>query len=279
MIKADLHVHTSNTDCSETPETVFEMAKKNCVTTISITDHDTLYGIEKYRDLSQRYGINYIPGVEVSAYDYKNSIKCHIIGLNVHEGYKPLDYMLKSITEERHKISRAQIRKLIKLGYNIDEMDFENTRGVHGYYKQHIMDVLIKKGYADNIYGRFYNKMFQNGGDLHIDLTYPSYIKVITLLRKSGALPVLAHPTLYGNLCSLQEMVNAGLKGIEAVYPSADYMDREKIEELAHRYGLFISGGSDYHGRYSGQTETYVGSHYVDDINFLLESTSYENEI
>src|SRR6056297_3516751 len=100
----DLHMHSTNSDGTKTPEELFQRAKGKKLDIISITDHDTLEGIDENIDLSKKYGINYIPGIELSAQDYKRDRKCHLVGLNVKKGYKPLDDIVDYIQEQRHNI-------------------------------------------------------------------------------------------------------------------------------------------------------------------------------
>ena len=269
-MKADLHVHTSNTDCSNTPREVFQMAKNAGVTVLSITDHDTFYGIEENFALAEEFGIEYIPGIEISAYDYENNKPCHVVGLFVHPGYNPLDKIIESVTKQRHENSLYQVNKLIELDYDISLDDFINRSGIHGIYKQHIMDALINKGYTDEFFGDFYKQMFKEGGPLFRTIDYPCHLEIITLLKESGALAVLAHPTVYGNLASVGKMVSCGLAGIEISYPESTSETSEEIRKIADRYDLFLSGGSDYHGYYAGYNG-FVGSHYITDIKDIKE--------
>ncbi|MBN2222893.1 MAG: PHP domain-containing protein, partial [Vallitaleaceae bacterium] len=93
-MKADLHLHTHYSDGSDTPREIFRLARKNEVRLISITDHDTLEGRDEFRKLSNEFHVDYIPGVEVSAYDYERNRPCHIIGLNVQSGCKEFEQMI-----------------------------------------------------------------------------------------------------------------------------------------------------------------------------------------
>lgn len=266
MIKADLHVHTNHTDCSDSPVEVFKKAKENGVTTIAITDHDTLYGVNIFTKLAKQFGIDYIPGIEISAYDYSRNTPCHIVGLYVKNGYKPLEDMILETTKERHSNSNEQVKKLIALGYDLSFLDFEQKKGIHGIYKQHIMDVLIEKGYTDEMYGDFYRTMFKNDGPLEMKINYPSHLDATRILFESGVIPILAHPTLYGNLDSVEELCDNGLKGIEISYPVVTKKDIQMIKRLAQKHGLYLSGGSDYHGRYAKDSNGYIGSHYVREL-------------
>lgn len=271
-MKADLHLHTNNSDCSESPETVFKMAKKSKMDIISITDHDTVFGIEENKKLAEKYGIIYIPGVEISAYDKIRNKKCHIVGLLAHNRHKELNELLSYITHERHRISREQVKILIKLGYDISEEDFKTRRGAHGYFKQHIMTVLIERGYADSLYGDFFKKMFKNKGPLDISIDYPSAELAVKLLRDAGCIPILAHPNLYGNLPYLDDLISAGLLGIEVNYSSASPEEKIKLNKIAEEKGLYKSAGSDFHGIYrSPSKRTEVGQYYTEEMDFLLD--------
>lgn len=268
-MKADFHIHTNISDGSDTQEQVFLMAKEQGLTHIAITDHDTFAGVELNQKLANQYQITYIPGLELSAYDYQEHRKCHIVGLYVKPGHKPLDEMIEYITKERHAHSNKQVELLMEMGYKISFKDFENNRGYHGIYKQHIMEVLMKRGYARGYYDAFYRKMFKNKGPLEMEIEYPSCEEAVKAIADSGGIPILAHPTSYKNLNTVASLVKHGLQGIEASYPSMLPSDRIVLEELADKYGLVLSAGSDYHGRYAERTGGFVGSHTVDSFALL----------
>lgn len=277
-MKADLHVHTSNTDCSHSPETVFRMAKAIGITTIAITDHDTLYGIDENKRIAGEVGTGYIPGMEISAYDYENDVPCHIVGLNVRSGYKPLENMIAAVTENRHKHSEIQIQKLNEMGFYLSPEDFINKTGAHGIYKQHIMHALLEKGYVKQMFGSFYSSMFKKGGPLYLKIDYPKHTDAVRVLAESGAFPILAHPTQYNNTGQVEKLIECGLRGMEVSYPSASVKQTTELIDICDKYGLFKSAGSDFHGSYAKDTTGYVGSHYVSDIDALLKSSDRDSE-
>ncbi|OPL08858.1 MAG: hypothetical protein AVO33_08035 [delta proteobacterium ML8_F1] len=268
-MKGDFHIHTSNSDCSMSPGEVFALARARGITHLSITDHDTVYGIKAHQKLAGTFDLHYIPGIEISAYDYDRQIPCHIVGLYVHDRDEALNAMIRKTTEQRHENSIRQIQRLIALGYDISFSDFENKRGIHGIYKQHIMDVLIEKGYATEFYGDFYQKMFKNKGPLDLAIEYPSHTEAVRVLKAMGAIPILAHPTLYGNLESVPELVEAGLLAVETCYPSLQEEDRPTVMELVQTYGLASSGGSDFHGAYAKESNAALGTCYIENFSLL----------
>ena len=277
-MKADLHVHTTNTDCSHSPETVFRMAKAIGITTIAVTDHDTLYGIDDNKRIAEETGIGYIPGIEISAYDYANDVPCHIVGLHVCTGYRPLEDMIAAVTESRHKHSTIQIQKLNKMGFYLSPEDFADKTGVHGIYKQHIMHALLEKGYVKQMFGSFYYSMFKKGGPLYLKIDYPKHTDAVRALAESGALPILAHPTQYNNTGQVEKLMECGLFGMEVSYPSANAEQTTELISICDQYGLFKSAGSDFHGTYAKDTTGYVGSHYASDIDAFLKFSDKDSE-
>jgi predicted metal-dependent phosphoesterase TrpH len=247
-MNVDFHIHSTNSDGSDTPEELFIRGKKLGLKHISITDHDTIIGIEENKILASKYNINYTPGIEISAYDYKNSRKCHIVGLNVNSKSKKLNSLIDKTSKLRHNTSILQIKKLIELGYNISLEKILEERKNKVVFKQHIMKALIEKNYAKKIYGDFYYKMFKNKGPLDIKIPYPDHNLAIKILKESGSIPILAHPTQYDNLVDIDNMVSDGLAGIEWNYPSVTEQGKKEILDAAEKYNLILSTGSDYHG-------------------------------
>ncbi|MFP4457066.1 MAG: PHP domain-containing protein [Clostridia bacterium] len=263
-MKADLHVHTNISDCNLSPEEVIKEAVKNDLKAISLTDHDTLESLKVSPLLEKYYDIEIVPGLEISAYDYELNRKCHILGYYVKPNKEIFDFT-QQILKKRHNNSLKQIENLKKHGYKITIEEVLKVSG-ETIYKQHIMHILIKKGYAREVIGAKYYELFKNDGICSQSIKYPSMIDAIILIKNAGGLPVLAHPTLYGNLPSVSKMVEAGLMGIEGSYPTLMKNDFKIIKEIANKYGLIITGGSDYHGFYGEDLNNYVGKHYVEDI-------------
>jgi len=263
-MKVDLHVHTNISDCNLSPEDVIKEALKNDVKAISLTDHDTLESIKVSPLLEKYYDIEIVPGLEISAYDYGLGRKCHILGYYVKPNKEIFDFT-QQILKKRHNNSLKQIETLKSHGYKITVDDVLEIAG-ETIYKQHIMHILVKKGYAKKIIGEKYFELFKNDGICSQNIKYPSMIDAISVIKKAGGLPVLAHPTLYRNLPSVSKMVEAGLMGIEGSYPSLLKDEFKTIKEISNKYNLIITGGSDYHGLYGDNMCNYIGKYSVEDI-------------
>ena len=270
-MKADFHIHSNYSDGYDSPEDIFKKASLRGIDLISITDHDILEGTELFNYLARHYNIKHINGMEISAYDYTNNSPCHIIGINIKEYTNNLKAMNQDVLIQRHETSKKQIKKLGEMGYDIKYEEVISFRGSKVIYKQHIMDVLIKKGYAKGYYDEFYKKMFKNKGPLDMRIEYPSSVEAVKLLNEAGAISILAHPTLYNNLNHIEELIKAGIKGIEYEYPFATQNDKEIIKNIAIENNLFLSGGSDYHGEYGGSSNSEIGNNTFELSELELE--------
>lgn len=253
----DLHCHTNISDNSLSIREVIQLAKEAGVTHLAITDHDTTNGLLEAISIGQELGVEIVPGIEISAYDYKRKKRVHILGYYIEHEHPAIEKLCLPLIERRHQASYEMVKKLQEAGY---EMDWEKVEGYAtggtGVYKQHIMQVLLDQGYCDEIYGELYKTLFSRGekggnqGTAYIPIEYIDVNAAIRAIREAGGIPVLAHPGLFDNFDAIPEWVETGLEGIEAKHPSHDLGMEERIRELAEEYQLVLTGGSDFHGAY-----------------------------
>jgi predicted metal-dependent phosphoesterase TrpH len=118
-MKADLHVHTTYSDGSHSVEEVLKMAVERELTHISIVDHDTVRGTKLAREIGSQLGIKVIPGIEISAYDFTNHRKVHILGYMYDEEAEHIQQLCQLLLEKRHKNSIWQVQQLIDNGYGL----------------------------------------------------------------------------------------------------------------------------------------------------------------
>ncbi|MET1249569.1 PHP domain-containing protein [Sporolactobacillus sp. STCC-11] len=272
----DLHCHTNCSDNSYSIEDVLKIAHKQHVEKLAITDHDTTLGLEQALALGDKMGIDIIPGIEISAYDYKRNRRAHILGLFVTPGHPALEALCRPMREERHNASRLMTRKLIQAGYHISwEQVSKLAENGTGVYKQHIMHALILNGYTDSIYGPLYKKLFFRGdhqtlpGLAFVPVHYLDAVDAIHAIRRAGGVPVLAHPGQFDNFSAVPEFVEAGLEGIEVFHPLHGAADEKKAIQLAEQFHLAQTGGSDFHGYYT-DTGSVPGSRSIDRDRFAL---------
>ncbi|MGH8949557.1 MAG: PHP domain-containing protein, partial [Acidimicrobiia bacterium] len=225
------------------------------------TDHDTLEGIEEARSSADRAGIELIPGTELSL-DHQGGM--HLIVLWLEPGPGPLQDRLAGLQLGREGRNAAIVGLLDGLGMpmSLEEVIEESGGGTVG--RPHIAAVMMRKGYVESI-----NEAF----DLWLGAAKPAYAprprlspeEALGLARDSGGVPVLAHPHTLGINRShemadlLDRLRSAGLVGLEAMCAAYQRHEREGYTDLAHRFGLIASGGSDYHGKYKPNLELGIG--------------------
>ena len=265
-MKTDLHCHTKVSDNSFTTEEVIIMAKKNGVTHLAITDHDTTIGLEEAMELGKKHEVEIIPGIEISAFDYYRNRRAHILGLYVTPGSNAIKQLCQPLIKARHLASYEMTKKINEAGYDISwEEVQEYAVGGTGVYKQHIMHALLRRGYTERIYGELYKKLFSRGseteepGVAYVPIQYIDAVEAIKAIRAEGGIPVLAHPGQFNNYDAVAEWVEVGLEGIEVKHPLHSKEDERKAARLAELFHLVQTGGSDFHGFY-GEAETILGS-------------------
>ncbi len=250
-MKIDLHTHSRCSDGSHSVEELVIRAAENRITTLSVTDHDTTESVSRTLTAGYRQGIEIIPGIEISAFDPETERKIHILGY----GYRPPAGALKNLCtpmlELRHENTVRQIAAISEAGIELTEEEVRSEAGESSMlYKQHIMAVLVKKGYTDGIYSSLYTSLFKGNGVAAGDIAYVHYRDAIAAVLDDGGVPVLAHPGQQKCLDLVSTMVREGLEGIEMNHPDHTMEMRLEIIETAKRYDLLLTGGSDFHGDY-----------------------------
>lgn len=244
MLKADLHLHSVISDGSDTIEEIIWQAEENGVGAIAITDHDTL---EHRALIPNDASITVLAGIEVSGIDPKTGRKAHILGYQIGDPGM-VEELTHPILKRRHENSLRQIEILQKKGYRLDPETMHKAAGKY-IFKQHIMEQLVLTGQVPEMFGDFYYSTFKNGGICDFDIQYVDAGDAVQVITQAGGKAVLAHPGQQQNFELVEDLVPLGLKGLELNHPANSEEDKKKIRELAGKYGLFLTGGTDYHGR------------------------------
>ena len=263
-VKIDLHIHTTNSDGTDTTQEIIDQAIAGKIDILSITDHDS---VESYFDLKGIENKNQVPtiitGVELS-FDYKNSLR-DMLGYNIDvtimKDWLEKQYSLKKRLEKQNKILKNFSEVLRAKGMIVDDnMKIKNGYKSEGYdlvYKSITShkENLEKFPFIKNN-SRFYWDYFQNPkSDLFVGEHEgaPTMKQAIDIIHKSGGLAFLAHPFKYErDLDNVNKLINdaieSGIDGIEIYHSEHLPGDAEYLAKIAKDNDLFISGGSDYHG-------------------------------
>lgn len=247
---ADLHVHTYLSDGTFSPQQVLESAYKLGLSCIGITDHDSIDGIEPAMELAASYGIEVIPGVELTAEAGEDEI--HIIGYFVDWKDKAFQAKLKLICRARVERIKQMVKKLSEFGIEIDARDVFEVAGPGSVGRPHLARVMYQKGYVQSTEEAF-QKYIRDHGPCYVKKFTLSPKEVIEMIRSIGGIPILAHPHLLKKDELIPGFVKDGLGGIEVYHSDTPDPATRHYEKLAVKYGLAVTGGSDCHGLGKGE--------------------------
>jgi predicted metal-dependent phosphoesterase TrpH len=263
-MKADLHIHSTVSDGSESIETIVEMAKAKGLSAIAITDHDTVSHFDRLPEFPD---LRVLPGVELSAWDYGLDVRVHILAYRLAWPEAVEAFALPTLLA-RHANSLRQIQVLQDHGCEIDLDRVPRADGKY-IYKQHIMQYLMDTGVTEELFGNFYYRTFKNGGICHFDIRYPDACEAVEAVKRAGGLAVLAHPGQQQNFELIPKLVAHGLDGLELHHHSNSELDEQLIRQYAKKYRLFLTGGSDFHGRYEAGSPA-VGEYLAEESGILV---------
>ena len=250
-MKVDLHIHSDWSDGSLSVPAIVKLARALKIDVISVTDHDTMAGQEEVLKEGARQGLAVIPGIEISAIDTDSGRKVHILGYNVKDRGE-VSRVCRPYLEDRVRAVLEAAEKIRAAGYPVDREDVLSHAGKLGIpYRQHLMHALADRGYTRSIYGPLYSELFGPGGSGVVKSCYMSVREAVRLVLNCGGFPVLAHPFQYNSMGLLPKLVEWGLGGIECWHHSQTPERERSVREAAEHYGLFLTGGSDFHGLYA----------------------------
>ena len=248
MSRIDLHVHTTASDGTCLPADAVELAARQGLTAIAVTDHDTVLGYNEARAAGERLGIEVIPGIEIST-KYDRAV--HILGYYIDPESKSLEPVLNWIVEDRDKRNRKMAEMMAADGLPVSyEMMHERYGAVIG--RPHFAEILVELGLAGSVQDAF-DRFVEKGQKYYQPRTILPIDQAVEIVVNAGGVPVLAHPFQYRmDDALLRELIEHcmgfGLRGIECRYTGYDEEMVAYLEALAREYGLIRTGGSDFHG-------------------------------
>jgi predicted metal-dependent phosphoesterase TrpH len=248
----ELHCHSTASDGTLTPTQVAALAKRSGMTALALTDHDTVAGVGEAASAAGALGIDFIAGIEISA-EYPQPGTMHILGY----GVDPENPKLKSLTEDllagRDNRNPRIVAKLNEMGVAVTMKEWEDEAKGAVLGRPHLAAILHRKGYVSSIKQAF-DKYIGQGAPAYFDKERLTPKQAIQRIRESGGLPVLAHPIQLRTENDAQlervvkDLVDLGMIGLEVIHSDHDAALVEKYTQLADRFGLLKTGGSDFHG-------------------------------
>ena len=255
--KIDMHMHTIYSDGELTPEELIKRAINHGITTMAITDHDTLKGIEKVdksADYIKKSGIEIINGIELSAKVPKG--RMHILGYDIDIYDERLQADMSRIKDNSFHSFMTILEEVSReygINFPFDDV-LEILNREHNLGRPDIARLMIKYGHVQTgkeAFNKYLVEAFNKTRQYRRGLSYEECLDII---NRSGGIAVLAHPKSLELdekefLILLRDMIKKGLKGIEVYHSSHSKAEMEYYKRIAEEYDLLISGGSDYHGK------------------------------
>jgi predicted metal-dependent phosphoesterase TrpH len=248
----DLHTHSTVSDGSDPPERIPELAAEAGCSAVALTDHDSLVGLVAARKRAAELDVTLIPGCEVSCRSVGKG-GMHVLVYFVEDDDGPLSAELTHLRVDRHHRNIRLADKLASMGLPITYAEVvAEAGGEEGIGRPHFASVLVKAGAVDSIQDAF-DRFLANGRPGFVPKSRLEALDVARLATASGGVAVLAHPyslELEGaDLAALVgELAAAGFGGIEAIYGRYSPRQRQDLSNLARRFDLVATGGSDHHG-------------------------------
>jgi predicted metal-dependent phosphoesterase TrpH len=243
---ADLHIHSTFSDGSQTPEEIVELLKLRGITAAAVTDHDSVSGIERFLASCSGEGIYGIPGIELSS--VHDGEDYHVLGYGINYTDPLLEDKLKEFRSLRLNRLKKMIECLREKGFQIDFEELERDfSGEYSIGRIHLARFMVKKGMAESI-DEVFSRWLGRGSECFAEKYLVSPEKQIGLILDLGGLPVLAHPASHRKKPDFEKLKKAGLKGIEVFHPDHSEEDIQALIALADDLNLIVTGGSDAHG-------------------------------
>ncbi|SHH52621.1 PHP domain-containing protein [Thermosipho atlanticus] len=245
-MKIDLHVHSTASDGTFSPDEILTLAKERNVEILSITDHDTIDGIKKLISTE----VYFVPGVEISA-EFPTTL--HILGYNFDVNNEKLNKTLNVLKEYRLQRNKIILEKMQTLGFNISMEELIKEANGELIGRPHFASLMVKKGYVGDLREAF-EKYLKKGAILYEDKKRLKMDEAISLINDAGGIAVLAHPYQTGlEKEELERLVKKlksyGLSGMEVYYSKHTPRMIEEYEAICKKYNLIKTAGSDFHGK------------------------------
>ncbi len=247
---ADLHLHTNFSDGTYSPEELVAQAVKKDLAAIALTDHDTVEGCDRAARACEAAGFEFISGTELTA--EQNGNELHILGYF-------LDTQNSKLLSEIAKFQKVRQNRIHEMVSRLNELDVPlETEAVFALAncrspgRPHVARALVNAGLCASLDEAF-ERFLKKNRPAWVPKMKMSALTGIELIHQAGGLAVMAHPGLNRTDEVIPELVEAGLDGIECFHTKHPRPTVEHYLQLADRFNLLVTGGSDCHGLSKGK--------------------------
>lgn len=272
----DLHVHSNKSDGTFTPSELVTMAIEKNLTALALTDHDTTDGLEELANAAAGKPLAVVPGIELSTeYEGKD---IHIVGLFIDPTQSDFRAHLKAFVESRDDRNRKMCANLQEAGIPISYEALQEANPGSVITRAHYGTWLLEHGVVSSVADAF-SKYLGDHTPYFVPREKVTPQQAVSLIQKAGGLAILAHPILYRMSRErldilVRRLKEVGPTGIEAIYATYNSREENQIRQLASKYDLLLSGGSDFHGFAKPKLELGTGYGHLcvpDEVYFSLK--------
>jgi hypothetical protein len=252
----DLHLHTTASDGSSSPEGLVAECLRAGVTTMAVTDHDTVGGVAAATAAATAAGLSCVPGIEITA--LHDGLDVHLLGYGFDPADEGLATFLVTQREDRRRRLLEMAEKLATLGVFVDTDPFQpgaSTSNQKALGRPTLARAIVHSGHAKDISDAF-DRFLSPGRPAFVSRIGANPRDVFTLIQRAGGVASIAHPTKVGDDDLVRAFVADGADAIEVYHPDHDAAAVARYQAIANAAGLLVTGGSDYHGAGSGRASS-----------------------
>ena len=246
----DLHTHSNASDGTFSPSDLINYAKGKKVTVLALTDHDTVDGLQEAQEAALSVGITFVPGIEINIAWPTGEF--HLLGLGLRYVSPELNDIIQFLKEGRQQRNKQMLQKLRGSGVDINLEEVAALAQTKTIGRPHFAQLMVEKGIVKTRQQAF-DLYFAKGRPCYVEREGADLAEAVSAIKASGGLPVQAHPlSMYVSWSKMEEAITEiysnGVAGLEAWHPGARISEAERLEELARKFGMFVTAGSDFHG-------------------------------
>jgi len=248
-MRVDLHVHTTASDGLLGPVELVRAVRASQVEVFSVTDHDTVDGLDEAKGAADAADLALIAGIELSA--HWGTVEFHILGYFIDPAHAALRALLHTTREARRARLHTMLSRLHAMGMRVPADDVLARAQNGNVGRPHLARALVERGFvgsADEAFDRYLG----TGKPAYVPRPDVSVRDAIRVIREAGGIASLAHPGLHNRDEAIPDLVAVGLAAIEAYHPKHAFGRARRYRRIAQQHGLLITGGSDFHGVHEG---------------------------
>lgn len=256
-------MHSTYSDGTYTPTELVTYAKKKGLSAISLTDHDTIDGLNEARRQAKLQNIRFINGVEINSFYYLNDTRVNIHVLGYLFNSNKMETYMEELKVLRYEHNKAILHALQSIGIELSYADLNMESDKNIITRLNFAKVLVQKRYAETVKEAL-AKYLHKGGAAFVEYNNHPFSVVAQRIHEAGGIVSLAHPAEYRlsdaeTESLVRTLKREGLDAIECIHPSQDSSCSHKLKKYAKQHNLYITGGSDFHGKSEDGIELGVG--------------------